>query len=982
MANHTSALKPVGVYRNELYNAGDPWFYYGLAVLSVDYNIDIDPTTFVATLTFTRVKLIARTQYSSQVGKAILGSATFFNTPYVPTQQIISNLCRIDQVNFDVDGFPRKQDSNAKVFSNITVTDEDEYALNFVIKDNAVFADFNPPRISTGNTIYYKINQTNKAQTLPVTVTVVFDCLYYDKVFGWIYDSSQGSTQTITTQFNVAIPASPDIFEISFVSPLTASNVPSPMLKRRGVSIIIPNVPTKEGYTCFGWSKSSAAQEVDYKAGDVFTLDADTTLYAVWKRNVVAEVASVFSNRVNESGNYDDTSTYARTTAAIYVQSVWKTETHISIEAAEANVDTPTEPIKHASTIFPSDTLSKPEDDYTSMTTIRWDSIDDAIEFIADKSYNVTVKADVYRVKSGVPFAEGYIGPLYPPRKISVDDTPFTQSFKLTLGDEDSEVVSVQMPDYELPTEDDLLPAIAYLSKNDGLDVELAIARPPLSAHPELYPRVPTTASGFTTDAILINVTDGTETREYYFDMPANFPDKIGPYDEQAYFVDISACADDISQDGVEYDVYLPMRMPDVVYPSPDWAGCVKYASVIHRVTDDHKQLVLIPQYPMDIPAYVPAEWRGESVQIEFTYRAEDAKELVASTSAHALLLDAEFIMDFHESGKGMAIGGIAPSDGLDIGWKTKFFEVVEAAKELVVKGATTLHQTLIVNGATTVKGLLTATNGVSLEKDVSIWGTLTSADINLRSSSNKISRGGAGGSWISGRNNAFVKTTNNTSSTSWFPVTSTKTPSGSWETGVLGENFYFSYASDSNYNAGKNETYTHMIPATTSRVMGYWDTSTSYAMPVLANGGALPGGYIRTPSSGIIPTTSGGSGSCGTAGWPWNEVSTNALRLGGNYMGGNGYSFVHHYTVTLTSGSVANHGTATLSGTVTVSANVIDAIAIVNGLSHCVSGTPSATKSGNVVTVKAELRNIWGSSTTLVASYKVLCRTRAAVVV
>lgn len=966
MANHTSALKPVGVYRNELYNAGDPWFYYGLAVLSVDYNIDIDPTTFVATLTFTRVKLIARTQYSSQVGKAILGSATFFNTPYVPTQQIISNLCRIDQVNFDVDGFPRKQDSNAKVFSNITVTDEDEYALDFVIKDNAVFADFNPPRISTGNTIYYKINQTNKAQTLPVTVTVVFDCLYYDKVFGWIYDSSQGSTQTITTQFNVAIPASPDIFEISFVSPLTASNVPSPMLKRRGVSIIIPNVPTKEGYTCFGWSKSSAAQEVDYKAGDVFTLDADTTLYAVWKRNVVAEVASVFSNRVNESGNYDDTSTYARTTAAIYVQSVWKTETHISIEAAEANVDTPTEPIKHASTIFPSDTLSKPEDDYTSMTTIRWDSIDDAIEFIADKSYNVTVKADVYRVKSGVPFAEGYIGPLYPPREISVDDTPFTQSFKLTLGDEDSEVVSVKMPDYELPV-DGLLPAIAYLSKTDGLDVELAIARPPLSAHPELYPQVTTMTPP--NESILIRVTEGEETREYTFDMPSNFPDKIGPYDEQAYFVDISACADDISRDDVTYEVFLPFRTPSVIMPAPDWAGCVQYAEVVDRVTDDHTQLVLIPQYPMDIPAYVPAEWRGESVQIEFTYRAEDVKELVASASAHALLLDAEFIMDFHESGKGMAIGGIAPSDGLDIGWKTKFFEAVEAAKELVVKGTTTL-QSLVVNGPTW------------LEKDVSIFGTTTTADINLRSSSNKISRGGAGGSWISGRNNALVKTTNNTSSTSWFPITSSKTPSGSWETGVIGENFYFSYAPDSNYNAGTNETKTHMIPAISNRVIGFWDTSTSYAMPVLANGGALPGGYIRTPSSGIIPTTSGGSGSCGTAGWPWNEVSTNALRLGGNYMDGKGYAFVHYYSVTLTSGSVANHGTVTLSGTVTVSANVIDAIAIVNGLGHCVSGTPSVTKSGNVVTVKAELRNIWGSSTTLAASYRVLCRTRAAAVV
>lgn len=42
--------------------------------------------------------------------------------------------------------------------------------------------------------------------------------------------------------------------------------------------------PTRVGYNFLGWSKSSTATSATYSAGDKFTDDADTTLYAVWSR--------------------------------------------------------------------------------------------------------------------------------------------------------------------------------------------------------------------------------------------------------------------------------------------------------------------------------------------------------------------------------------------------------------------------------------------------------------------------------------------------------------------------------------------------------------------------------------------------------------------------------------------------------------------------------------------------------------------------
>jgi len=66
--------------------------------------------------------------------------------------------------------------------------------------------------------------------------------------------------------------------------------------------------------------------------------------------------------------------------------------------------------------------------------------------------------------------------------------------------------------------------------------------------------------------------------------------------------------------------------------------------------------------------------------------------------------------------------------------------------------------------------------------------------------------------SWIAGRDHAIIRGTVNPSSNSFYPVASAKSVSGSWEIGALGDNFYFSYATDTNYKAGTNSTLTRYI--------------------------------------------------------------------------------------------------------------------------------------------------------------------------
>ena len=88
------------------------------------------------------------------------------------------------------------------------------------------------------------------------------------------------------------------------------------------------------------------------------------------------------------------------------------------------------------------------------------------------------------------------------------------------------------------------------------------------------------------------------------------------------------------------------------------------------------------------------------------------------------------------------------------------------------------------------------------------------------------------GGSWILGRDNATVRNTVSTSTSSFAPIISSKTQLGSWELGPCHpqENFYFSYATDTNYNNGSNTTATTVYIKNNGTIMGAaWNDYAEY---------------------------------------------------------------------------------------------------------------------------------------------------------
>lgn len=64
------------------------------------------------------------------------------------------------------------------------------------------------------------------------------------------------------------------------------SGAPSTQTKTQGKTLTLsPNIPTRGGYTCLGWSTDAKATTATYQPGGTFTTDVSTTLYAVWRRN-------------------------------------------------------------------------------------------------------------------------------------------------------------------------------------------------------------------------------------------------------------------------------------------------------------------------------------------------------------------------------------------------------------------------------------------------------------------------------------------------------------------------------------------------------------------------------------------------------------------------------------------------------------------------------------------------------------------------
>ena len=103
---------------------------------------------------------------------------------------------------------------------------------------------------------------------------------FYYKISDWSEWSTTPVTETETREVEI---------RGNYVVKYDANggmNAPEKQKKILGSDVTISSVlPTREGHTFEGWS-TSANGNVEYNAGDVYSIDASVTLYAVWETNI------------------------------------------------------------------------------------------------------------------------------------------------------------------------------------------------------------------------------------------------------------------------------------------------------------------------------------------------------------------------------------------------------------------------------------------------------------------------------------------------------------------------------------------------------------------------------------------------------------------------------------------------------------------------------------------------------------------------
>ena len=151
------------------------------------------------------------------------------------------------------------------------------------------------------------------------------------------------------------------------------------------------------------------------------------------------------------------------------------------------------------------------------------------------------------------------------------------------------------------------------------------------------------------------------------------------------------------------------------------------------------------------------------------------------------------------------------------------------------------------------------------------------------------VSRVTSGQSWINGRNGALIKNTTAPGS-SWGAITSSKSTSGSWETGVLGDNYYIVYASDTNYNAGTNSV-TNGIVINNNGNVSVGGSSLTVGGSAVALKSQIPtktsqltndSGFLTSSSGGAAAATAYVTASGGTSASWYRKWSDGVVECGG----------------------------------------------------------------------------------------------------
>ena len=196
-----------------------------------------------------------------------------------------------------------------------------------------------PAKIIPTYTISYNANggsgapssQTKKnGETLKLSSTKPTRTGY--SFLGWS-TSSSATSASYSAGGNFSSNANTTLYAVWRINTYTisynangGSGAPSSQTKKNGETLKLSSTkPTRTGYSFLGWSTSSSATSATYNSSGSFTLNSNTTLYAVWslayKKPVIQNLTI---SRCNENGTFMDSGT------SISVKFNWTTFNNLS----------------------------------------------------------------------------------------------------------------------------------------------------------------------------------------------------------------------------------------------------------------------------------------------------------------------------------------------------------------------------------------------------------------------------------------------------------------------------------------------------------------------------------------------------------------------------------------------------------------------------------------------------------------------------
>lgn len=708
--------------------------------------------------------------------------------------------------------------------------------------------------ITVNKTFTY--NRGKSAQSIPVSAN--FYVLSELNLYPDFIDFKASDGKNAVCTFNLSVPAKPS-YSVTYNLNGGSGNFPN-QTKWYGENLTISSsIPTRLGYEFLGWS-TSVDGSVSYQPGQTYTDNKSLALYAVWKLLFSVSFQNLSVARIQEKTEEvsnpveDDFSEYVRVTGQ-YVM----TGSESFYGRASVTIDgvTYTDHISQSVTPRNPDGVADGEAFHTGgdITTVNftWYSQDAGVTYELDSQHSVSSKAEIFEesleedwttcsvmdyndpddLPKSVSYSQGSVSSvltlplnqgrkpssIFPGMSFTTEKTPMSanMSYSMLEGvfaeENNAELIctfptslkKVEVPNYELTF---------HWVSGDGTD--MAMPRRLYtgnSYHPSLYP-----------DEIEYETFDGTTSGMRY-------PFLSSSDSGASKTTDLSEIlADDIDFSSVQLSVDEESWTPQETGVGWNIAG------VDVSLSNDGRYITITTTYPEDPVAGVFYE------RLSLQYPSKEGGVL-ATASRTAVLTKAEFILDFHRSGKGMGIGTPSPEDGLDIGWKAKFLDIVEHVKDAVF------------DAAVTVKGILNLGNN------------------------SVIRRIGHSDSWVGGHSHgSVVQTTTAPNDGSYSGMLSMKTAGGNWGVGVLREQITFSFVQNDALESNTNTSYALYLerPLKGSyNISGLRRAGTGNYWGVIDPNGA-DNEYIRTTTAGIIPFNTSGGSTLGTSSWRFGAVHAN----------------------------------------------------------------------------------------------------------